>query len=417
MLAIRNDLLSSSQRMVQEVKKPIEYSTNLSIGKSQIDKFKDSGSQQQDLQKCEGCFRYYKIDFLFTNYCGHQYCQICTNKYVERNVSELKCYGFSCSYKINVQELQIFFQELLEQQYKEKQVTCSICKAKYECQKELYKVAKCQHLVCFTCINKQYMLTKQSWLALGRCPEITCKSSINIDDVDEYFTTRQQEKLMEIDSQTQQENSTQETLASQKLEQQEVQKEEDTNIIPQVEEKQAEEKTEDKMGQSIIKQEKKKINLKNNRINSLKNKNGDEQSKIEESKDLEVEDNQQAQKQIEITGNCSMCGEDYSQCNIQIKMDCPKDHLIGICCFLSKYKKCMVCEKDTPYETNRFEIFSSKLSGMYSQKLSSYGSSSNYYGSLGTNLASSNYRVKDDYRPPTNNSAFRNSSQMPVRRY
>ena len=47
-----------------------------------------------------------------------------------------------------------------------------------------------------------------------------------------------------------------------------------------------------------------------------------------------------------------MCGEDFTEFNKPWKIDCRKsNHVIGICCYLRDFDKCLCCEKSSPYKT------------------------------------------------------------------
>ncbi|KAM3131230.1 hypothetical protein pb186bvf_016688 [Paramecium bursaria] len=69
-------------------------------------------------------------------------------------------------------------------------------------------------------------------------------------------------------------------------------------------------------------------------------------SAIQSKKDTKIYNNSK---------NCQMCGEDFSNNNIQIQMKCYYNHVIGICCFLSEYQDCIICEIKNPYQIYRFE--------------------------------------------------------------
>lgn len=59
-------------------------------------------------------------------------------------------------------------------------------------------------------------------------------------------------------------------------------------------------------------------------------------------------------------------------------MDCRRlNHVIGICCFLIEFDKCLCCEKKSPYETVKFKYIRASNNSNYGN-YGNYGNNGNY---------------------------------------
>ncbi|CAD8082174.1 unnamed protein product [Paramecium primaurelia] len=144
---------------------------------------------QEITYQCEGCFNYYQQSSIYTAECQHKFCKICCDKEISKNISCFQCYKVNCGYKLKVEDIQkYFYKKIKSMTFRD----CANCKQ--ECKIFESFQNKCSHLICYSCVKQIYTEGLNPVCKL-------CKSSINLNDLDDYYLPQATQEIQQIESQ------------------------------------------------------------------------------------------------------------------------------------------------------------------------------------------------------------------------